>query len=117
MYCLWKTQGLTIEPWREDIVFGSTLEDGILYISVKAEADWEGQLRFGADRHHSFLNLPMDYPRINQFPEWYSVLDDEQYMIDDKKELIFSGLALRKGLDIQLEKDKPYLIKVRKTEI
>jgi len=116
MYCLWKTQGLTIEPWREDIVFGSTLEDGILYISIKAEADWEGQLQFGADRHHSSLHLPVDYPRINQFPEWYSVLDDEQYMIDDKKELIFSGIELRTGLDIQLEKDKPYLIKVRKTE-
>jgi len=117
MYCLWKTQDLSIEPWREDVIFGATMEGENLYISIEADADWEGQLRFGADRHHSILNLPLNYPRINQFTEWYSVHDDEQYLIDHHKELIYTGLELKKGLSIQLEKDKPYLIKVRKTEI
>ena len=112
MHCLWKTEGLTIEPWRKDVVFGAKYDNGILYVSLEAGEDWEGSLNFGVERHRTILNLPVDYPRINQFPEWYTVRDEAQYKIENSQDLIISGYDMKKGLDIMLDKNKPYLLKL-----
>ena len=116
MYCLWKTEDLTIEPWREDVVFGATLENGILYISLEAEADWEGTLQFGAERHQTILKLPLDYPRINQFPEWYTINEEQGFVIEDSdgEEKIVVGRELCEGLPVKLKKGKPCMFKLGK---
>ncbi len=119
MYCLWKTNGITIDPWREDVVFGSTLDDDVLYYALKAENDWEGTLMFGQKRHEKFLKLPMDYPRINQFPEWFTLNDDKNYELYDEhsgKSKVYSGIILNEGLNISLKKDITYLFKLSETE-
>jgi hypothetical protein len=81
MYALWKTKGLTIEPWREDVLFGADWENGKLFISLKAEKDWQGKIIFDFPRHQKYLHLPLDYPRINQFPEWFTVEAQKTYQI------------------------------------
>lgn len=51
MYCLWKTKGLTIRPWREDVVFGAVQNDNVLKISIHSEKKWEGKILFDVPRH------------------------------------------------------------------
>jgi len=121
MYCLLKTCGLTIEPWRQDVIFGAVLEEGDLYITIEAGDDWEGILRFDGERHKEVLHLPLDYPRINQFPEWYSVIEDDRYMLKGNRSMlqgeideIVTGRMLRDGMSIKIENDQSLNLRVSK---
>lgn len=118
MYCLWKTAGLTIQPWKKDVIVGAEIRDNTLYIALKSKAPWEGTLHFGTERHKKTLNLPLDYPRINQFPEWYPVLDDKNYIVQSNKnnpeEL--SGETLNKGIEISLNGNEPYFTQVKEVK-
>lgn len=104
---LWKTGGVTIQPWRRDVVFGAVVEGTVLKLSIQAERPWEGRLILDAPRHESILHLPLDWPRINQFPEWFPVHADRRYEVHD---LTTSGVATRRGeellrgLPLRLEK-------------
>lgn len=81
MYCLWKTQGVTVQPWREDLRVGAVRDGVTLAIVVAAERPWEGVLVFDRPRHAENLRLPADWPRINQFPEWYTVQAGRSYTV------------------------------------
>jgi hypothetical protein len=106
MYCLWKTKGLTIQPWREDIAFGAVQDHDTLKITIRAEKDWRGKLIFDTPRHHTIMNLPLDWPRINQFPEWFTAKPEKRYEILDltantKKTL--TGKQLAEGIAVNLD--------------
>jgi len=74
MWALQKTQGITASPWRDDLKLGAVRdEDGAVQVFLKSDWDWSGKLRFDRPRHRAPLYLPLDYPRINQFPEWFTV--------------------------------------------
>lgn len=79
MYAFWKTQGLRVEPWREDLRVGAVLHDHRLYVTIEVSRPWEGRLIFDRPRHRHYFHLPLDYPRINQFPEWFTV--DETQLV------------------------------------
>jgi hypothetical protein len=83
MYCLWKTKGLTIRPWREDVVFGAFQDGDILKICIRANRRWQGKLLFDTPRHKTIMKMPLDWPRINQFPEWFTVEQNKRYMVHD----------------------------------
>ncbi|HNT35769.1 MAG TPA: hypothetical protein PKH07_12305, partial [bacterium] len=60
MYALWKTQGVSASPWREDLQLGSVLSaSGTLLITLKADWAWQGTLRLDRPRHRDYLHLPM----------------------------------------------------------
>jgi hypothetical protein len=106
MYCLWKTQGLSIQPWRKDVVFGAVREGDQLSISIQAERPWQGTLRFDAPRHRTQMKLPLDWPRINQFPEWYPVDSDKEYRVRDLDagtEKVCAGQQLHAGLAVDMQ--------------
>lgn len=82
MYALWKTQGVAVRPWRDDVYVGAVVDDaGVLHLSLRSEWLWNGTLRFDRPRHRDYLGLPMDYSRINQFPEWFTVDGDAKYRL------------------------------------
>lgn len=113
MYCLWKTNGVTIQPWRRDVMVGSVEKDGTLYISIKSNDDWEGTVLPGTERHKDIFHLPLDYPRINQFPEWFTIKDNENYLLSrDSSSSEIKGEDLKKGLQVTIKKDIPYTIKI-----
>jgi len=86
MYALWKTRGITASPWREDLQLGAVQEhDGTLKVFVKSEWPWQGLLRFDHPRHKDFFHMPIDYPRINQFPEWFTVQAGQRYLVTQKE--------------------------------
>jgi acetyl esterase/lipase len=82
MYALMTTQGVTASPWRDDLKLGAErATDGSVRVLVSSEWPWRGRLRFDIPRHRDVLHLPMDYPRINQFPEWFTVERDRRYVL------------------------------------
>ena len=82
MAALWKTQGVTAEPWREDLRLGAVrTTNGLLLISLSTEWVFDGRLHFDQPRHRRYFHMPLDYPRINQFPEWFTVDQDRDYLV------------------------------------
>lgn len=80
MYALYKTQGITAAPWRDDIQLGASRDcDGVIRVFLRSDYPWSGRLRFDRPRHRDYLHLPLDYARINQFPEWFTVKAELTY--------------------------------------
>lgn len=107
MVALWKSQGCQIRPWRADVSFGAVEEDGKLYLQLKSDWPWEGQLIFDRPRHKEYFGIPEDYARLNQFPEWFTVEGDRNYrltVIEDEQEKVsvIQGASLPKGIDISI---------------
>ena len=115
MYALWKTRGTHAEPWREDVEWGATEFNGGILVSLSAEKDWNGKLFFDTKRHKENLNLPFDWARINQFPEWFTVERDKKYAVTVNGETTsHSGEELASGLDMSIAPGKTTVITVRK---
>jgi len=83
MYGLWKTQGLHTTRWDSSLLLGATRHNDAIRIALSTEKGWRGRLRFDRPRHRVHLHLPSDHPRINQFPEWFTVTDDRTYEVSD----------------------------------
>ncbi len=105
MYCLWKSQGVTATPWRPDLQVGATSVGDTLWISLRVDTPWEGTLHFDLPRHRENLHLPHDWPRINQFPEWYTVEPDQTYSVWSAatSSAQHSGTTLIEGLPVSIE--------------
>jgi hypothetical protein len=116
MYSLWKTQGTHCRPWREDLNFGAEVKGDELLIAISAENPWEGKLTFDRERHKEILNLPIDYPRINQFPEWFTADREQKYELvssDHKLNKVYSGDELIDGVPINIKDGEPVFIKIK----
>jgi len=109
MYCLWKTGGVYLSPWRDDLMIGGVYKDNTLYLTISAASDWTGKVVFDRKRHSEYMHLPLDWPRINQFPEYFTAETGKNYTIINssvKKELSISGDELREGLDVKVGKNE-----------
>jgi hypothetical protein len=81
MYVMWKTQGARIEPWHPQVHLGASRNGGTVLMSVTADAAWSGMLRLDYPRHRDHLHLPINYPRLNEWPEWFTVEHDRRYTL------------------------------------
>ena len=116
MYCLWKTQGLTVRPWRNDLTVGAVRDGDILKISLHADKPWKGKLIFDTPRHKTVMQMPLDWPRINQFPEWFTVAADADYTLIDwqsKSRQQHKGAQLAAGIEIELKADEQKHLVIR----
>lgn len=115
MYALWKTQGTHVEDWRADLSLGAVEQDGTLYLSLFGDWKWSGIIKFDRPRHKDYFHLPFDYPRINQFPEWFTVSADKTYSvrIGDKEAETQKGSGLLKGIPVSIEANSPLHISVK----
>ena len=119
MYSLWKTKGLTINPWRKDLIFGAVEKDDKLWVSMQSGSDWNGKLIFDKPRYKENLNMPIDYPRINQFPEWFTAQKDAKYKVrdlSDGKTASYSGKDLQDGLEIGLNQGETKKLIIEKMD-
>jgi hypothetical protein len=115
MYALWKTQGVTVQPWRADVRFGAVREGGSIFLCLNADQPWEGRLIFDRPRHEMVMHLPLDYTRINQFPEWFTVEAGKDYQVrlgPDRSEVV-TGEEMAKGIPVRLEPGKTFGVEVR----
>jgi len=105
MYVLWKTKGLTLRPWRDDLLLGAVYDGDNLLVSLSAEKPWTGKLIFDPVRHKTIMKMPLDWPRINQFPEWFTAKAERSYTLRDltaSTEKTFTGRQLSAGVPISL---------------
>lgn len=115
MYCLWKSQGTYLRPWNRALRLAastsqpnaSIVQNDTLYIKINSPSEWEGRLFFDGVRHSSAMQLPMDWPRINQFPEWFVVRPENKYtLIVNGESRVTSGEKLLSGLPLTLPAGK-----------
>ncbi len=115
MYALWKTQGVTVQPWRADVRFGAVRDGETLLVSLAADKGWEGRVVFDRPRHKLNMHLPLDYPRINQFPEWFTVHTEASYQVslEEGKSQAAKGAELAAGIPMALKPGEMRFIEVR----
>lgn len=107
MYALWKTGGCYALPWDENLNFGAKQMNDSLLVTINSKDEWQGKLHFDKKRHSVQMKLPVDWPRINQFPEWFTVDPEKQYKIsmgDSVK--TYSGRDLINGIEISVGPQK-----------
>jgi hypothetical protein len=114
MYALWKQQGVTARPWRPDLKLGAAQRDGKLYVTIQSDWPWEGKLIFDSPRHKTTMKMPEDYPRINQFPEWFTVQPKRTYVVDhgEKTQHVQGSALSEDGLQLKKDSDQPIYLKV-----
>ncbi len=104
MYVMWKSQGARLEPWDRRVHLGAVREGDRAVFSVRAESDWTGVVRLDHPRHRDNLHLPINYPRLNEWPEWFTVEHDRRYRVrvGDAAPADRLGAELVQGLPISL---------------
>lgn len=105
MYNLWKSKGTYLQPWSSEVLLGAETKGDTLYITIQSRSAWDGKLHFDKVRHAAQMKLPVDWPRINQFPEWYTVSPESDYQVLEVGKNMESkdGNALIAGLSISLD--------------
>jgi len=103
MVGLWASQGCMPRPWRPDVRIGAVRAGNRLLVRVSADQVWDGSIAFDAPRHREVLNLPVNYPRLNEFPEWFTVSGGRRYRVESNGTVqVLEGSALRKGLPVRI---------------
>jgi hypothetical protein len=71
-------------------------------VSLESAGPWRGRLRFDFARHRRVLNLARNYPRVNEWPEWYTVDENTLYEVRDAagQEQVVTGSDLKDGLEV-----------------
>ena len=62
------------------------------------------------------MHMPMDWPRINQFPEWFTVEAGRRYEVRDVStgtRSVHTGAELARGLPLELGRDRERRLAVR----
>ena len=73
---------------------------------LTADQPWEGKVIFDRPRHKEFMRLPLDYARINQFPEWFVAEAERKYVIRKAgtgEQKTYSGKELGEGIPLALK--------------
>ncbi len=102
LYALYKTQGCTLDGWRDGVRLGARRVGDRLYVSLESAEPWRGRLRFDFARHRRVMNLARNYPRVNEWPEWYAVDENTLYAVRDAvgHEQVVTGSDLKDGLEV-----------------
>ncbi len=115
MYALWKTQGAYLAPWRRGIRVGAVRSGGELVLVVEADTAWEGRLCLDRPRHREFWHMKTNYPRLNEFPEWFTVAQDRVYevVMGGGGRVKHLGADLASGLPVALPAGGSVVVRVR----
>ncbi len=107
MYNLWKSKGTYLHPLVPGIGLGGEMKGDSLCLALYAPAaGWEGKLHFDKARHAQTMKMPVDWPRINQFPEWFTANPSKNYRISDEKGRVLfeaGGNELLEGITVNLK--------------
>jgi len=108
------TQGTVCRPWRNDLNFGAAREGDALRVALTAEKDWAGKIVFDQPRHRLNLKLPVNYLRLNEWSEWFTVEADRRYRVtvDSAKPETKTGAELAQGFVLDVKAGKVRRLKI-----
>jgi hypothetical protein len=113
MAALYYTQGVVPRPWRADLCIGASRQGQRLTVALTAEQDWQGTLLFDRPRHREHLRLPVNYPRLNEFPEWFTVEAAKRYRVRmGHATRRVNGEALWRGLSVEIRRGRTEVVTV-----
>ena len=81
LYILYKSLGCRPDVWKPGIGVGAVREGARLVLHVAAPAAWTGLVQFDYPRYKRVLNFDKDYVRLNEFPEWFTVDENQLYRL------------------------------------
>jgi hypothetical protein len=105
LYAAWQSQGVRLDHWEAGAMVGAVPNGSCLTVALGAGSAWSGRLIFDAPRHRLNLRLPLDYPRLNAWPEWFAVESGRLYQVVDSADELSGahvGAALSDGLSLRL---------------
>lgn len=104
LYGLWLTQGVQADPWQPGLNLGAVRDGGCLQVHADSPHAWSGSLKFDTPRYASNFRLPTDYPRLNQWMEWFTVDLHQSYAtsMDGGVQQTLPGSTLSSGIPLQL---------------
>jgi len=116
MAALFYTQGARCQPWRNDLRFGAVRQGKTLRLAITAPKEWQGRVFLDVPRHRLNLRLPFNYPRLNEFPEWFTVEPTAAYgvKLNGGQELIRTGRELAEGIPLALKAGGRQTVEVRR---
>ncbi len=114
LYALAKTQGARLDPWHPGVALGAARAGECVLVHISTDTPWDGRIVFDTPRHRLHFRLPADYPRLNQWPEYFAVEADWEYAVTelDGAERILGGEELGAGLAMSLHPDRPKSVRV-----
>jgi hypothetical protein len=115
MYCLWKTQGIVPLEWDSQLSIGAVQTSTGMKIAVSSPAGWKGKLKFDVPRHSTMMHYPADYPRINQYQEWFVVKKNQTYQLNNIQAGTLNkikGSVLAKGLDVEVKAGETIFLEI-----
>ena len=115
MYCLWKTQGIVPLEWDSQLSIGAVQTSTGMKIAVSSPVGWKGKLKFDVPRHSTMMHYPADYPRINQYQEWFVVKKDQMYQLNNVQAGTLNkikGSVLAKGLDVEVKAGETIFLEI-----
>jgi hypothetical protein len=114
LYGLSLTRGTRIEPWSPRVALGAAPEGTCLRVHIHSQDGWRGMLLFDTPRHRQHVGLALDYPRLNQWPEWWTVDSAGHYAVTlpDGSRIDMNGSNLAAGLPLALAPNVAHGIRV-----
>ena len=109
------TKGVRPEPWDEFLELSAEYyETTGLQIKIAHPGAWSGSLIFDYSRHSQNMKLDINYPRVNEYPEWFVVSSSNTYevSINGGDPATINGSTLLSGLSISLESEMKTIIVV-----
>jgi hypothetical protein len=109
------TGGARLAPWSPETLLGGVEEGGgCLVLWAASSQDWTGSLVLDQPRHRDFYNMPYDYARLNEWPEWFTASAGTAYRVTDGQGATTTqdGQALITGVPLTLVAGQPQVIRV-----
>jgi hypothetical protein len=112
------TRGARLDPWPEGGLLGGADSGGCLTLVAAARDTWDGRLVLDQPRHRLFGRLPIDYPRLNKWPEWFVVEPDQSYEVEVSTvgtavaRVVVTGAALAEGVELSLQPGRETYVRV-----
>ena len=103
LYASWLMRGARLAPWTSMVDLGGAVDQDCTVLVLNANTDWDGRVVFDTPRWREYFNMPLDYPRLNKWPEWFAAEPDADYsltgLLGDR---VVKGRELSAGLSVRL---------------
>jgi hypothetical protein len=113
LYGRWLTRGTRVEPWSPTVSLGAAADGTCLQVHLHAADAWSGRLLFDGPRHQQYLGLDVDYPRLNQWQEWWTAEPGRQYALTQPggPDLRLDGSQLASGIVVAVSPGQEYQLR------